>query len=116
MWTDFSCGNYFEKSTNEIFGKYNNHLNQLMKRNKSVILISILLLVMNFNLQGLAQGFGDKILFNENWSFRLGDIEYGGIEFLDHSTWRVLNLPHDWGVEGIASAKNSSWGHLLCCS
>jgi hypothetical protein len=68
---------------------------------------------MNFNLQGLAQGFGDKILFNENWSFRLGDIEYGGIESLDHSTWRVLNLPHDWSVEGIASSENSSCSGFL---
>ena len=79
-----------------------------MKRNKSVILISILLLVMNVNLEGFAQGFGNKILFNENWSFQLGDIEYGGIEALDHSNWRVVNLPHDWSVEGIASTRNSS--------
>lgn len=68
----------------------------------------MLLLILSVNLTGWAQGFGDRILFNENWSFHLGDITYGGVEYLDHSKWRVLNLPHDWSVEGIARAHYSS--------
>ena len=68
----------------------------------------MLFLILSVNLTGWAQGFGDRILFNENWSFHLGDITYGGVEYLDHSEWRVLNLPHDWSVEGNACAHYSS--------
>jgi len=72
--------------------------------------LTILLLILCVNLTGLAQGFGDRILLNENWSFHLGDITYGGIEYLDHSDWRVLSLPHDWSVEGIA------YNHFSSCT
>ena len=50
-----------------------------------------------------SQGFGRRQLINDNWSFHLGDLKYGGREFLDHSDWRKLDLPHDWSVEGTAS-------------
>ncbi len=50
-----------------------------------------------------AQGFGERVTINEGWHFNLGDIKYGGVEFLDHSEWRVLDLPHDWSVEQVAS-------------
>ena len=78
-----------------------------------IISIFILLFFLHSNLIGLAQGFGEKILFNDQWSFHLGDIEYGGIEHLNHSNWRVLDLPHDWSVEGVASKKNSSCSGFL---
>lgn len=77
-----------------------------MKQHKHLIVF--LLLILQFNITVIAQGFGEKILFNDRWSFHLGDIQFGGIEQLDHSAWRVLDLPHDWSVEGIASTKNSS--------
>jgi beta-galactosidase len=77
-----------------------------VKQSKHVIVF--LLLILQITSTGFAQGFGDKFLFNDRWSFHLGDIQFGGIEQLDHSAWRVLDLPHDWSVEGIASTKNAS--------
>jgi beta-galactosidase len=77
-----------------------------VKQSKHVIVF--LLLILQITSIGFAQGFGDKFLFNDRWSFHLGDIQFGGIEPLDHSAWRVLDLPHDWSVEGIASTKNAS--------
>jgi hypothetical protein len=79
-----------------------------MKKHTNIIALSILLFILQATSTVFAQGFGEKILFNDHWSFHLGDIEYGGIEYLNHSAWRVLDLPHDWSVEGIASNKNSS--------
>ena len=35
-----------------------------------------------------------------NWKFHLGDMEQGSSSSLDDSEWRVINLPHDLGVEG----------------
>ncbi|MFR9620538.1 MAG: sugar-binding domain-containing protein [Rikenellaceae bacterium] len=56
----------------------------------------------------VAQGFGDVVTINENWRFHLGDITYGGVEFLDHSQWRELSLPHDWSVEQEPSREYAS--------
>lgn len=38
--------------------------------------------------------------FNSNWKFKLGDnAAYKNTSFND-AGWRVLNLPHDWSIEG----------------
>ncbi|MFR9624317.1 MAG: sugar-binding domain-containing protein, partial [Rikenellaceae bacterium] len=50
-----------------------------------------------------AQGFGERVTINEDWRFNLGDIKYGGVEFYNHDDWRLLDLPHDWSVEQVAS-------------
>jgi beta-galactosidase len=42
-----------------------------------------------------------SILLDEEWSFHLGDLEGGETEDLDVSSWRVLDLPHDWSIEDI---------------
>ena len=57
--------------------------------------------------------FGKSQLFNENWRFNLSDVKEGAKPGLDDSKWRVLNLPHDWTVEGVYSPdKASSTGYL----
>ncbi len=38
--------------------------------------------------------------FNDGWRFRKGEVSNGGAINLDDSNWRILDLPHDWGVEG----------------
>ena len=54
------------------------------------------------------QGFGDTHVINSGWSFHLGDIKYGGSEFYDDSSWRKLDLPHDWSVEQQANPSLAS--------
>ncbi len=61
------------------------------------------IVLLSLSLSLVAQGFGERHLLNDNWSFHLGDLKYGGREFLDHSDWRKVDLPHDWSVEGTAS-------------
>ena len=44
--------------------------------------------------------FGNAEKFNDDWLFILDDVtEAANPEFAD-STWRKLNLPHDWSIEG----------------
>ncbi|MGS2765165.1 glycoside hydrolase family 2 TIM barrel-domain containing protein [Sinomicrobium sp. M5D2P9] len=38
--------------------------------------------------------------FNENWKFLLGDSLNASAMEYDDSSWRVLDLPHDWSIEG----------------
>jgi len=42
-----------------------------------------------------------EILFDFDWRFYRGDIENGEAIDLDASTWRMVNLPHDWSIEDI---------------
>ena len=44
--------------------------------------------------------------FNEGWFFKLGDEARASAVDYDDTGWRMLNLPHDWSVEGSFSEKN----------
>jgi beta-galactosidase len=39
-------------------------------------------------------------LFTKGWHFKFGDIKDGQNPSLDDSHWRLLDLPHDWSIEG----------------
>ena len=47
--------------------------------------------------------------FDGGWKFNLGDVTNGQSTMLDDSTWRGLDLPHDWGIE-LAFDANSPGG------
>ena len=50
----------------------------------------------------------ERISFNEGWCFHLGD-EPGAVKpDFDDSEWRLLNLPHDWAIEGDFSKDHPS--------
>ncbi len=44
--------------------------------------------------------------FCDNWRFNLGDIKNGQDIDLNDSSWRLLDLPHDWSIEGSFSKDN----------
>jgi beta-galactosidase len=46
------------------------------------------------------------VSFNENWRFHLGDVPNGQDIALNDSSWRQLDLPHDWSIEGEFSEKH----------
>ncbi len=48
----------------------------------------------------------EKTDFDWNWKFHLGDINNGQEMDLNDSSWRTLNLPHDWSIEGNFSKDN----------
>lgn len=41
-----------------------------------------------------------KVCFDANWKFQLADEQAYAEKEYDDSTWRTLNLPHDWSIEG----------------
>ncbi len=43
-----------------------------------------------------------------NWQFHFGDIENGQAPDLNTKPWRILNLPHDWSIEGEYSLENGT--------
>ncbi len=46
--------------------------------------------------------------FNADWSFMQQDVAGGEKVAFDDSSWRVLNVPHDWSIEGPFDASNPS--------
>ncbi len=38
--------------------------------------------------------------FNRDWRFHLGDVQGGQSPSLDDARWILLDLPHDWSIEG----------------
>jgi beta-galactosidase len=48
--------------------------------------------------------------FDEGWKFLLGDVERAKEPAYDDAAWRVLDLPHDWSIEG-AFSKDNNTGH-----
>ena len=44
--------------------------------------------------------------FNSGWKFNLGDMEAAMQPGFDDATWRTLDLPHDWSIEGEFSPDN----------
>jgi beta-galactosidase len=49
---------------------------------------------------------GQRMLFNQDWRFHLGDLKDAQSSDFEDSNWRKLNLPHDWSVEGTFDEKN----------
>jgi beta-galactosidase len=49
---------------------------------------------------------GKTVSFNSGWSFHLGDVDNGHSPSVDDSSWRKLDLPHDWSIEGEFSEQN----------
>ena len=49
-----------------------------------------------------------RLGFNNEWRFHLGDFAKPFQEEADDSSWRVVDLPHDWSVELDRDPKNIS--------
>ncbi|NOR27958.1 MAG: DUF4982 domain-containing protein [Lutibacter sp.] len=46
--------------------------------------------------------------FNENWFFTKGKISGAENPTFDDSSWRVLDVPHDWAIEGPFAKENNA--------
>ncbi len=78
----------------------------------SIKTISILLSLLISQLYCLSQNTENiarqRIKFNSDWKFQLGDNPvYKDTNFND-SKWRMLSLPHDWAIEGSFDKTNPS--------
>ncbi len=48
----------------------------------------------------------ERISIDKRWYFHLGDEPRAVSPRLDHGRWRVLNVPHDWSIEGTPRPDN----------
>ncbi|MEP2776468.1 MAG: glycoside hydrolase family 2 TIM barrel-domain containing protein [Luteolibacter sp.] len=54
----------------------------------------------------LPEAFAQREKFSEGWSFHLGDTSGARKADFDDQKWRVLDVPHDWSIEGEYSKDN----------
>ncbi|KAF0095885.1 MAG: glycoside hydrolase [Puniceicoccaceae bacterium 5H] len=60
------------------------------------------------SLQAAVASFGQPRLLVEDWKFQLGDVPSAQATDFDDAAWRVLDVPHDWSVEGVADPELAS--------
>jgi len=66
-----------------------------------------------FSIPVFAQTKFEPVLFNEDWRFHKGDLSNAEKPDINTSSWRKLNLPHDWSIEGPFSSEwASATGYL----
>src|SRR5215813_11842623 len=48
--------------------------------------------------------------FDSDWRFQKGDVTSGELPEVDDNTWRKLDVPHDWSIEGPYDKDNPTGG------
>jgi len=68
-------------------------------------LLCLSLITLLFTTKGFGQ---DRTIadFDKGWHFHLGDVKDGENASLTDVNWRLLDLPHDWSIEGKFSKNN----------
>jgi beta-galactosidase len=74
---------------------------------KKFITIPLLLLLLSFHTAD-PDTPRLRIPLDFDWSFQLGDVEGAENEVFDDASWRTLDLPHDWSIEGNYDQANPS--------
>lgn len=77
-----------------------------MKKHAILYLLSVLLTLQGCDDNTAKEPARIVSLFNTEWKFILGDNPRASMESFDDSSWRMLNLPHDWSIEADFSVDN----------
>ncbi|WP_298537529.1 glycoside hydrolase family 2 TIM barrel-domain containing protein [uncultured Algibacter sp.] len=77
-----------------------------MKIIKSIFTITLLFFI--FSCENNHQTT-EKILFDFDWKFAKGAITKSEVPEFNDSSWKSVNLPHDWSIEGPFSKENKSF-------
>ncbi|WP_238987185.1 sugar-binding domain-containing protein [Confluentibacter flavum] len=64
------------------------------------------ILFISFFSGNAQNGMERKQLFDSDWKFFLGDAPEAKADDFNDSSWRKLDLPHDWSIEGQIDPQN----------
>jgi len=80
-----------------------------MTMNRFCNILAVFLLIMFVGwTDASAQRVRKVAKIDKNWKFHLGDVENGHLSGIDDHGWRMLNVPHDWSIEGDYDHNNST--------
>jgi len=69
-------------------------------------LSGLLFIAILLGLKSFAQQTRQILDFDKGWRFNLGQVDNGQKPGWNDASWRALNLPHDWSIEGKFSKDN----------
>jgi hypothetical protein len=78
-----------------------------MMRNKCILYCILLFISLPFHA-AFSQLSGKVTLFNNDWKFYKGDVPNGQDAAVKTDSWRTVELPHDWSIEGPFSEEWAS--------
>ena len=78
----------------------------LFKKLMLSICCTALILPLSISLAGSPGGTRKTENFDKGWKFNLGDVTDSQSPGFNDSLWRILDLPHDWSIEGKFSKDN----------
>jgi beta-galactosidase len=81
-------------------------------KNSNRILLILLMLFIGHSITGQPTGRSVQN-FNSGWKFYRGNVNDGQKSDINDSQWRLLDLPHDWSIEGPFSKSNFSCSAYL---
>jgi beta-galactosidase len=75
-----------------------------------LVTAALLMSLTSFIMPGIAYSTDVRKVddFGKNWKFHLGDVVNGQEILFDDAQWRVLDVPHDWSIEGEFNKDNPS--------
>jgi beta-galactosidase len=80
---------------------------------RKILLLSLIFALLNACDSSTTEQTRLRESFNSGWKFSLGDIENAQNTDFDDSKWRMLDLPHDWAIEGpFTEEVNYKGGYL----
>ncbi len=78
---------------------------------KIIFILGLLIIVMTQTYASNLENYENRILFDSNWKFQLGDIRNAEKSEIKDEDWRSLDLPHDWSIEGEISKDAPAGGN-----
>jgi beta-galactosidase len=82
----------------------------MSKGTKVLAIAAFLTLCWNTGNAQMQENIERKQLFDFNWKFALGDFPSAGADDFEDESWRNLDLPHDWNIEGKLDRNNPTGG------
>ena len=76
----------------------------MLKQN--ILLLLVILIFSSITITKADESPQRKQLFDDNWKFFLGDTPAASSINFDDKSWRNLDLPHDWSIEGTLDTNN----------
>ena len=70
--------------------------------------ITLIILLLFLNLAGYSLKSREILKFDFGWKFKPGDTYLAKEPGFNDSSWRVINLPHDWSIESDFNSKLAS--------
>jgi len=76
----------------------------MLKQN--ILLLLVILIFSSITITKADESPQRKQLFDNDWKFLLGDSRAASSINFDDKSWRNLDLPHDWSIEGTLDTNN----------